>query len=254
LVRTPPEPTAALLAKQLSLACDGWALFGDTADPANNVTKAFSKEDSKKGWAHQMREMVTIGVWKHLVESGALDEYEYFLKVDADSFVRPSTLRNTFKALRTNCRRSHMVISIWRDEVDGYFGAVQADTALRMNSLGWPRECDVVLSGHDNFPTPQTVNDDHIHRCLQENDAHFERLEDPLGHYLVASDSDTDQDPDCGNIASLLLGRASQKIKGPLCRCAPPRESKPACISEDFVTVHHVGDAHTYSQLVEAFP
>lgn len=276
LVRTPPEPTAALLARQLSAACDGWALFGDTEDPANNVTRGFAKQDIKKAWAHQMREVITEGVWKHLDESGALNVYEWFVMVETDSFVRPSTLRKTFRAMHTSCKRSLMSITEDDDKnriqnhLEGFFVAVQADVAHNMKSLGWPKDCDAALSGHGDEWHHDV--DAEIERCLREvNIPHIETLRDSQGHRLVASDQDSASSfgnkrrrrntseektgpKKCEHIADVLIERARLKIKGPLCECRPQEAPGPACVSEDFVTVHHVKDARTYSELVEAFP
>lgn len=268
-VRTPPEPTVSLLANQLHSACDGWALLGDTDDPTNNVTKAFSREDSpdvfKKGRQdamssplHDINDLMTRSIWTHLIEAGVLDEYEWILKVDADSFVRPSTLRNKFKALHTSCRRNP--ISSEQDGVDGFFLAVQADTIAAIKSLDWPSECSIVLSG-DVWSVQNHDND--IQSCLAKiGVSHVERIKDATGNDLLALDQEHLDPPvgtargpkECEKIADLLLERAHRHIRGPLCGCSPIWGEAPGCVSEDFVSVHHVKDELTYAKLVEAFP
>lgn len=255
--RTPLESTAALLAKQLSAACDGWKLFGHTDDPAKNVTKAFSKRDFYKGWQplHGMRETVTNGVWKYLVNSGALDEYEWFLKVDSDTFVRPSTLRKSFRALHSSCvcGACTQAYSVANDDFDGFFVALQADLVLKIQALGWPKSCDIVLAGQDGFQA----------ECAAFAGTHVGPLRDSQGHTLVSMDNGpeveiTPSNLECENVANIWLQRARSKIKGPLCACTPDSTtdsgSQPACVGEDFVSIHHVKDASTYTKLIEAFP
>jgi hypothetical protein len=264
---SPPEPTSALLAKQLDAACDAWALYGDTADPANNVTKAFSKKEERHAWKHEMREMVTLGAYKHIMDSGALDKYEWFLKVDADSFVRPSTLRKSFAALKSNPAASK-VISVsdgnGETQVDGFFIAVHTDAIHTMQSLGWPEDCDPVLSGHSE--SRSNMHDPY--KCLRKiNVARVGCLRDTLGHRLVALDQDDAEghidDPGgpqeygpkaCESIGQVLVDRAKKSIKGPLCECTLGDSPRPACVGEDFVAVHHVKDAHDYAELAKAFP
>jgi len=267
MVRSPPEKTAALLAKQLDVACDGWRLFGDRDDPENNITKGWSKQDMPSALAHQMRGVITKGIWKNLVESGFLDEYEWFLMIETDSFVRPSTLRKTFQALSTTCERR--VFSIMDHYLDGFFLAWQASTVMRMKSLGWPRACDMVLSGHKGWQSKHFDENKNLNRCLRSiNVARIEGLLDRRGHRLLADDQDDDSDEpvtrgevlgpkSCGNIAEMLVKRATRKIKGPLCDCATVKYRKPRkpwCLSEEFVSVHHVKSAKTYAKLVKAFP
>jgi len=241
LVRTPPEPTAALLANQLSAACDGWAFFGDTEDPANNVTKGFERID----FAHYKlmgspgaHYKATRSVWKHLVESGALEEYEWFLRVEPDSFVRPSTLRQTFKALHTSCRRGGYMCS---DNInEGYFLALQADVVLGIKSLGWPTgSCDNVLSGHSNSVRPCI---ERLNRIERLNISSMGALTDPEGNNLVAQLSEKDP-----NIARVLLARPHQRI------CLND-DYLPKCVSEHFVVVHFVKSVLDYSALMHAFP
>jgi len=249
LVRTPPEPTAALLANQLSAACDGWAFFGDTEDPAKNVTKGFARMDfgSFDKISGEATNKATRSVWKHLVESGALEEYEWFLRVEPDSFVRPSTLRQTFKALHTSCRRGGYMAS---DNInEGYFLALQADVVLGIKTLGWPiGSCDNVLSGHMDKVLPCIERLNWIDRLniFSMGGA----LTDPEGNNLVAQLSP--EDPNGVNnlvdMAKLLLTRPHQRI------CLNENAYLPKCISENFVVVHAVKSALDYSALMHAFP
>lgn len=234
-----------LLATQLSAACDGWALFGETEDPANNVTKAFSREVVPHAMENDMREMVTLGVWPHLIERGALDEYEWFLKVDEDSFVRPSTLRKVFKSLHTSPPRD-LFISL-HDEtlVDGFFDAVHADGVLAIQSMGWPAFCDGMLSGHD---------------CVKCDGPAYTGQRMPMGSECLASLNKTRVDvgvltdtegrklvsgSDCMDIGEDILQQARRHVKGPFCS---------GKLSQDFVSIHAVPDPQLYSELMAAYP
>lgn len=193
-VRTPCEELCEMLATQLNAGCDGWALFGDTDNEDKHVTKVYSKRDIPHALAHQMREMITQGVWKHLDESGALDEYEWFLKVDEDSFVRPSTLRKTFNSLYPSSGPDSLISSDHNGAiisegkstpVEGFFVALRVDAVLAIKAMGWPNECDEVLSGHNEGSGPD-VND--CFRRLGIN--RIGRLFDTGGHALVINDAD----------------------------------------------------------------
>lgn len=246
LVRTPPEPTAALLANQLAAACDGWALFGDTEDPANNVTKAWAKTDIDITTSDNKMGKALQGAWKHVHKSGAMDEYEWVVMVEADSFVRSSTLHKTFKALHGSCKRGGYMVS--DDFIDGYFIALHAETVLGINSLGWPSDCDPVLGGHNGDLDP----------CLyQLGISGMGGLTDAEGNNLVAKeinhidagalDAWSGKPPICTDPASALLD-------GKQICCTAPDATQPDCVSTEFVVVHPVKSAVTYSALMKAFP
>lgn len=277
LVRTPNEPTGVMLGKQLAAACDGWALFSNEADPANNIIKAFDSSVLIQAYNHQMREMVVDGVWKYLSQAGTLDEYEWVLKLDSDAFVRPTMLRKAFQALHTSCSRH--VASVADDEdrgyIDGPFVAIRADVALGIKSLGWPHECDHVLSGHDQVEPPsgngRGKNDE---RCLRQlNVASWGTLRDSEGKVLLALDQNPAADmarncertedkttcqiagpPECEDISKVLLEHKRKNIEGPMCKCTTLMDRSPECLSEDWVFAHHVKDPDVYAELVEAFP
>jgi hypothetical protein len=236
LVRTPPEPTVALLAKQLDVACDGWALFGDTDDPANNVTKAFAVMNFTGGpdcisdgcVPSEPTYNASRSIFKHLDDSGVLAEYAWLLQLEPDSFVRPSTLRQRFQALHANCVQGGYLAS---DNInEGYFNALHADVILGIKSLGWPAgSCDNVLSGHMMELSP----------CSDWlNISRMGALTDLKGNSLVAQQED---------LASVFLTRPRQII------CLN-NTHLPHCVSEDFVVLHPVKDALQYSALMQAFP
>lgn len=265
LVRTPVEPTAHLLGRQFASACDGWAFFSDADDSSENVIKAFTKEDIRKAWSHQMREMVTAGVWKHLSSVGALHEFEWFLKVDADSFVRPSTLRKAFLDLSTTSSGIISASDSASDTmVDGFFVAIRADTAIKIKSQHWPKRCDSTLSGHDE----EAGFVDPVIECMQAlNISHVGMLQDSFGRTLVARDQDSQdshsEDPggpeeygpvECEHVGELLLLNVQENVEGPLCSCTFGAAARPACLSEEFVTIHAVKSAEIYARLVKAFP
>jgi len=208
LVRTPCSEICEMLATQLNAGCDGWALFGDTEDQAKHVTKVYSKAVVKNALKHQMREMITLGVWKHLDEVGALDEYEWFLKVDEDSFVRPSTLRKQFRAIYTRSRYDKLttgdsfyddghfsghegaiVSDAFRDEqsVEGYFIALRADVVHAIKAMGWPRLCDELLSGHND--SPDRLHENWLNPCLESlGVGNIRALKDARGLPVVVND------------------------------------------------------------------
>jgi len=200
-VRTPCEELCEMLATQLNAGCDGWALFGDTDNEDKHVTKVYSKAVIPHALAHQMREMITQGVWKHLDESGALDKYEWFLKVDEDSFVRPSTLRKTFKALYPSSgpdslissHHNGAVISEGKNTpVEGFFVGLRVDAVLAIKAMGWPHECDEVLSGHNDSPDNDPGNPEpDVNDCFNRLGINrIGRLFDTGGHALVINDKD----------------------------------------------------------------
>lgn len=258
LVRTPPEPTAVLLARQLDVTCDGWKLFGDTDDPAHNVTKAWEKRDFADAWVHQMQQVFVGGVWKYLVNSGALDRYEWFVNVEADSFIRPSTFRHTFEMLHKDCKPDAYFIT--DNQIDGYFIAWNADMVSGVQSQGWPKVCDVVMSGHNGDLEDPT---DNAEECLKRFNIRtpLQTLKDRKGNALIAMDQDIDEGVagklgprQCEHMAVLLLEVAGQHYTGPMCGCTAWEQEEPGCVSEDFITIHPVKDTSLYTRLIDAFP
>lgn len=175
------EATAPLLARQLAAACDGWSFFSTEADEAENVHQAFTKEAMRIGVRNQMREMVMDGVWNQLADQGVLKEYRWLLKVDPDTFVRPSALRRAFARYPANFNKvvsaSNLLVgpngaemngeesrvrepgaptsadeNLGGTSVDGFFIAIPTALARRMARVAATGSalCDSLASGHNS--------------------------------------------------------------------------------------------------------
>jgi len=278
LVRAPPhrEKTVPLLARQLATACDGWGFFSSAEDRELNIAKAYSHEDERRAIKHQMHEMVAAGVWRKLAEMGAIEKYTWILKVDADTFVRPSTLRRAFGDVSVRLgpeRARRRVISVVDDDVDdggtvveGFFVALPTALGTAL-SKGPATRCDELLSGHNE---EEDVPGFFESACLQS--IHFDgfmSLTDRHGFAKVAYDQDNPDfhvgDPDrpwkygpkhCEEIAKTLLRhfhRQGRHAHKPLCECTLGGRFGPTCVSQDFVAIHKVESAKMYKTLAKVF-
>lgn len=273
LVRAPPfrEKTAPLLARQLSKACDGWALFSSAEDLSLNITKAYSQQDEHQAVKHQMHEMIAAGAWRKLTEMGVMYHYTWILKVDADTYVRPSTLRRAFGKISPNSRSILSVGDTSMSDglpLDGFFLAIPVSVGISLLEGPAP-DCDVVLSGHNE--DLELDDGAMLKKCLQNSQFDgFATLRDAKGHAMVAFDQDEEEKHKgdvygpqeygpkvCQEMAAALLkhfgSKHSSKQPGPLCECTLGGMPRPTCVSEDFAAVHKVVNEITYRALMETF-
>ena len=149
-----------------------------------------------------------------MVASGALNEYEWFLKVDADMFLRPSALRKAFRSLHSSPGIGNHITGT---SLDGNFNAVRADLARRIQSLDWPVECDLILSGNNN--NDSFAEHKAIRKCTKRANISKFSLRDTHGQVLVAQDEDGDADG-CFDVFKAFQQRGGQNINGTfLCQC-----------------------------------
>lgn len=123
--RTPHEHVLPLFMKQLALACDGWVVFSWRNDGRLGVVKAYThKQERSSVRSHQ--EWMMRGGWQYMNSTGILRQYDWFLKVEPDTFLVPSRLRKAifkypkgFKKLITQ-----------GVEADGFFTVISQDLFL----------------------------------------------------------------------------------------------------------------------------
>eukprot|EP00929_Paragymnodinium_shiwhaense_P067488 TRINITY_DN33962_c1_g2_i1.p1 TRINITY_DN33962_c1_g2~~TRINITY_DN33962_c1_g2_i1.p1 ORF type:complete len:370 (+),score=48.52 TRINITY_DN33962_c1_g2_i1:66-1175(+) len=272
--------TIQLVADNLARACDGFNLFSTFSDARLGVVRAFDEEANARGFKRAMREQVVLGVWRHLRETADIDRYNWFLKVDADSWLRPSTLRGALRSWTEGTEvESVLSIGYYADAAenadqatDGFFVAVPRLLAGRVLDVAKSsRACDSVLSGHDE--RSREGNDYAADASLpaDEEDAYkcaemlgmkqiIRPMVDSSGRKLVLNE------PLCG----LGLGAACQRPGAPL-QCSGLREGPgkdegglefeqgvpqdcsrqviPSCLSPSFVSVHSVLTASCHEAL-----
>lgn len=165
------ESTAASLGQQLSKACDGWSFFStDEDDPGSCTWQAFSEKSMRHAIRFAMREMVGEGVLPWLEKRGILERYRWLVKVDPDSFVRPSALREGLARYPLNFNKILSVANAQESKLskrasdfepilpnediggtapDGYFVALPTSLVPRLREvIATGRKCDSFVSGH----------------------------------------------------------------------------------------------------------
>eukprot|EP00747_Dinoflagellata_sp_TGD_P169731 gnl/TRDRNA2_/TRDRNA2_199509_c0_seq1.p1 gnl/TRDRNA2_/TRDRNA2_199509_c0~~gnl/TRDRNA2_/TRDRNA2_199509_c0_seq1.p1 ORF type:complete len:297 (-),score=35.11 gnl/TRDRNA2_/TRDRNA2_199509_c0_seq1:55-945(-) len=189
MVRSPPEDTTSLLFKQLNAACDRSMLFSHDDVLALQITKAYSKEeevtDVRKGSMHHM----ILGIFGHLSKMGILQRAKWIVKVDSDSFVRPSFLRAALQQYETPDFRS--VVSVGNaDTPDGFFVAVPRSIAVSLyKDLKRSNRCSALMSGHNNNNTFNEYSASG--QCIQSLQlGKMVPLMDKKGHHLVLWNED----------------------------------------------------------------
>jgi hypothetical protein len=256
LVRSPVTETGKLLGWQLAKACDGWALFSSENDSSLNIVQGYTRAEETVALKHQMHEMVIAGAWKHMVEMRVPERYKWILKVDEDTYVRPSTLRSVFTKYAQ--LKKIMSVSDANDNqeasgLEGFFLATPAALMEELYTFGkTQRDCDVLASGHDedwwfNKNKFSSIS------C----DAKFGSVEAVLDAYglpVVASDGEGIGHA-CGDLAfNMLQFSRSTDPGGVFCDCKFYGKNGPACLSKEFAAIHPVRSGAVFEQLAKAFP
>jgi hypothetical protein len=287
------EEIMPLLARQLQLACDGWTFFGTRTDRAANLIQAYTHEDEKRGWYNQMREMVVTGVWAKLAAMRVPRNYQWIVKVDSDTFVRPSTLRAAFARLGSNHKGiisvsdGHNVAS-GAVGIEGFFLAVPTNMFADLRSYTTMNNaCDSLITGHSEaragsnapglklecyqrFGKPASFLDEHG-LALVASDG--EGVPTPAGLIEIQvlengnsdkDDDDSENDDGCAaldlrlihhkeNIAQAARGHHGG-VNSSYCGCKFAGRGQRVCLSENFVALHPVDSRESYEALARAYP
>lgn len=261
LVTDPPEEYAALFARQLEKACDGWQLFSSFSDKELNIKQAYTKAEEADAIERQMHEMVIAGAWKEMAKARVLGNYSFIVKLDPDEFVRPSTLRKSF------ARYPHdfnSIVSTGDNDsggtiVDGFLVAVPHAIIGKLYKFGkQSRLCDTIASGHNEEvpsaedPTPGDF--DNPKPCVEElGMGPVQQFVNRKGEALLAFDADDGKDG-CAPIAQGVLDHFADAADEPFCGCKFGGHAEESCLSPDFALIHTIKEKDLYSQLVEHFP
>lgn len=96
----PQDDTIEMTWKQLEL-CGGRVIFSNFSNPAKGVIKLYDRDMSvgstPGGWADNT-DLFTVA-WEYIGKSSWPDEYKWFVKVDADTFIRPRYLPRVVSGL-----------------------------------------------------------------------------------------------------------------------------------------------------------
>eukprot|EP00747_Dinoflagellata_sp_TGD_P032085 gnl/TRDRNA2_/TRDRNA2_135720_c0_seq1.p1 gnl/TRDRNA2_/TRDRNA2_135720_c0~~gnl/TRDRNA2_/TRDRNA2_135720_c0_seq1.p1 ORF type:complete len:333 (-),score=44.47 gnl/TRDRNA2_/TRDRNA2_135720_c0_seq1:217-1215(-) len=245
LVRKPIEPTVPFLAKQLAAACDGWALFGVEAHPELNIIAAFSEEDNEKGQHGMLHEMVVRGVYGIIHERYGIDKFSWIVKLDSDSFVRPSAFKTYFQHLDSSKVNTAVSVGDGIDGLDGMFVALPTHVMHRLYLFGKHSvDCDVIASGTNvlesdpneacrrqlGLDEPWTPRDQAGRRLV------VPQLKDNCNHHLAMCPKGILPDESEDAADHTMLSKSCP------------------CISESFISVHPVKDPDTYANLSSLFP
>jgi len=264
----PPPATLAPLIESLRESCDGFAVYGSRNNESMNMSKVYEQSEWQKHFDSFFREPMEV-IWSRLLSQTA-QPYNYYVKVDTDSYVRPCAMRRLFEG-RTE---SDMVVLSTSDNkiqkgqsrkygtgtvFDGFFVAHSRLAATKMYQLMMAgKQCGaVVLSGHDESPDGQGAD---MAECEQDITVEF-----PLDKDGFALISGIDMQPDISAFQDLVQQRKSV--------CVPAQQSRSAdndddanmdtpaakgtdrlCFSHDLALIHSVvaASAETLAQYYKA--
>jgi len=205
LVRTQPtDESLPGLALSLAKSCDGWALFGSENSTDPPVMSAY--RPTRAGEAFFDRNDTFLSIWSshispmlssRLAGSHADDSYDFFVKVDSDSFLRPAAFRHLFAPYDS---RRPLVLSVGRcgepgearsgpdsgSCTDGFFTAVSREAARRILRLHRPEVCRLAAFG-DHTGKSEWDSDDAtlLSECFQNTGIRTMEPRDAAGRFLV---------------------------------------------------------------------
>lgn len=164
---TAGEPTIPALSKNLHQACDAVALFGFQNDATLGVNKAYSVEQSRQDFNTGTMHNMILAAYERFDSQGWLDKCTWIVKVDADTFIRPSALRPTL-AQYTSSAQSVISTPDGSSTPDGFFLAAPARIAqLLYRTAVTSNICDVLLGGHNSNKTFDEIQASDT--CLERN-------------------------------------------------------------------------------------
>lgn len=263
--RSPPEPTAKLVANRLEKGCDGFAVFSweeMKLDSTHATIKAYTLEENVRAWQRQGHERM-VGAWAKMADDGILGKYDWYVKFDSDSFVVPSAVAKAF-ARYTILQESPSIVSV-EDGVEGYFDAIPYTVIeklwrMRNNKEYWV--CDELASGDNRDDNISQLDYDTMDACrdlvgpfriIPPYDEHHNSL-------LAVNEEGNEAnvvDNGCDNIAQKLLMHFEQHSSNakPMCECTQRWVEEPSvCYDrESLMVIHPVKDEHTYQALMKAF-
>eukprot|EP00927_Polykrikos_kofoidii_P036792 TRINITY_DN3103_c2_g1_i1.p1 TRINITY_DN3103_c2_g1~~TRINITY_DN3103_c2_g1_i1.p1 ORF type:complete len:336 (+),score=33.51 TRINITY_DN3103_c2_g1_i1:105-1010(+) len=271
--RTPHDAILPLWIRQVSKACDGWAVFSWKDDLALGIIGAYTKRLEVTAWEHE-NQAVFMSAWSHFNSTGAMKKYDWFLHLDIDTFVVPSRLRTAFQQYSAEAGQ---IITQGKD-TDGFFVAIprQKLQSMWLLFLERPKCLHHVpfefLSGHVNKAYTRRQN------CEEVTDRMWKlgnviMLADLDGDALVAAFSHCEELHDwdallsnavspkqrwCGQMNNTLLScfesaRDCERRKVLAGKCG--RKLKDGvCVSSHFVAVHPVKSYEDFQRFVDAFP
>lgn len=255
-LRSPLPPVTALLGHQLSKSCDDWDLFSSESNRDLRVTKLYNQSDFDRDWKLTMRGPV-VAAWKHLLEKYDGNPFDWVIKLDYDSFVRPSTFRDMFARYTTE---EPLILSADEDYTDGFFDAVNSKAAKAVlpeagvlgtrHALDFTMvNCTIILSGHNNDGVrspPHHDSDTNAQHCAKRAGVKVHFPEDSNGNGLLVTHVGN-YDPRCCR-RPVLSREQLFGVAGEGSRCFPTKTDT-KCISQKFAVVHPVKDLMEYQWL-----
>jgi hypothetical protein len=253
-LRVPLPAVTELLGRQLDQSCDEWDLFSSESNPGLRVTKLYEQPDFDHDWNFTMRGPV-IAAWRHLLSKYNGNPFDWMIKLDYDSFVRPSTFRGLFLQYDTE---KPLILSADDGTSDGYFAAVNSNAAQlflpEVGMLGKKQipistvNCMIPLSGHSNNDRDTDYGDKKGHDCSERLGVKVKYPEDSTGQGLLITHFAEDpvelrccQRPVLSREQIFEVAREGS-------RCFPTNTSS-RCISTKFAVAHPIKEYADYAWL-----
>jgi hypothetical protein len=212
----------------------------------------YEQSDFDHDWNFTMRRPV-IAAWRHLFSKYHGNPFDWVIKLDYDSFVRPSTFRELFLRYETE---EPLVLSADDGISDGYFVAVNSKAAqLILPEGGWLGKkqvrniskvnCMIPLSGHNNDGGKRDDSEQQGHDCAERLGVKVRYPVDSTGQGLLITHFA--EDPvDLRCCQKPVLSREQiYEVSRAGSRCFPTNTST-RCISTKFAVAHPIKDYADY--------
>jgi hypothetical protein len=263
---TPHETVLSPFTKQLSAACDGWAVFSWRDDPSLGVVKAYTQVQERRALASHQQEMMQ-GAWRHMNGTGIMNRYDWFLKLDPDTFVVPSRLK---AAISRYPKGFGKLLTQGIDDTDGNFVGMSQDLLVK-TAEAYARHPDCFRNKHFGEISGHFLLLELPH-CPQI--PKVEMLADSDGDALVASFENCGELLDKKRRAAYVGSpkqRLCSKFDNTLLSCFEYGSSKNCkkddvlkgvcgrslsagtCVSSLFAALHPVKKLHDFLSLTESF-
>jgi len=252
--------------RDFARACDGWALYSTGTDPSKGIIKAYPQTRPNEEFF--TREDTFLGVWRNHIKD-KIGDFDFFVKLDSDTVVRPSVFRQMFLQHDfaqpvilsvTECHPEHQRHHGGDHPcVDGYFVAVSREAAQRILSLRKPETCRLAAFG--DF-IGDSDDEGMLQHCVEATGIRFEEPFDTEHYHMIPFERQGCKDvmpiefedakvlasgkPLCGKYAFQI----SVDMKG---RPVSTQEAPRCCYSPHMALFHQVKTQEDISMIRQVF-
>jgi hypothetical protein len=264
-VRTPHERVLPAFTKQLTAACDGWEVFSHRDDSRFGVLNLYTQKQEKIAMRSHQKGML-LRAYKHFNETGIINHYDWFLKVEPDTFLVPSRLKTAISRFAKDFGKP-VTQGV---DVDGFFMAATRSLLTRTMDafvrhpgctkqfeeisgvlLEWPSYCPnlqeggyAMLADADGDALVASYEECRELRHVQQRKAFSgspkQRLCSRFSNTLLR----------CFEYGSSIACPKEKVLKGVCGRSLP----KGVCVSSHFAALHPVKELDDYLSLAISFP